>query len=101
MAVAGLNRATRFVGGRRISVQLVDGGFNLGLKGSPIIGHLDEVLQERMHAVRARLQAEHDIAMEAREERQKERLRWQQENADIVRAQLLSSAQDGLREGVV
>jgi len=71
MAVAGLNRLTRFVGARTTTVSLNNPDFELGKQASPIIGHLDDFLCERMHAVRARLQVEHDNYLEVRNERQR------------------------------
>ena len=71
MAVAGLNRLTRFVGARTTTVSLNNPDFELGKQSSPIIGHLDDFLCERMDAVRARLQVEHDNYLEVRNERQR------------------------------
>lgn len=69
MTVAGLNRLTRFVGARTTTVSLNHPDFELGKQASPIIGHLDDFLCERMQAVRARLQVENDIYLEVRNER--------------------------------
>jgi hypothetical protein len=101
MAVAGLNRPTRFVGSRRISVQLCDGDFKLGPQGSPVIGQLDDYLLERMHAVRARMQAEQDIAMEDLQEKREERQRWLRENATLASPGLPARPWNGLWEGIV
>ncbi len=84
MAIAGLDRPTRFVGARTTIVSLNHPDFELGVQASPIIGYLDDFLCERMHAVRARLQAEHDIYLEVRDEKWKERLRWQQETGALA-----------------
>ena len=84
LAIAGLNRQTRFVGARTTAVDLNHPNFDQGLRGTPVIGHLDMYLTERMHAVRARLQAEDDIAAEVRRERREERLRWRTEGAALA-----------------
>jgi len=101
MAVAGLYRPMRFVGSRRISVALCHAGFKLGEQGSPVIGQLDDYLLKRMNAVRARMQAEHDIAMEALQEKCEERQRWLRENADFASPGLSALPWNGLWEGVV
>ncbi|MGG7644775.1 hypothetical protein ACQ5SP_08235 [Rhodovulum sp. YNF3179] len=80
LADAGVNKPTRFVCARTIIVSLGNPGFpRIGGNGSPVIGRLNGPLIERMNAVRARLQAEADIAADAREERRKERLQWRRE----------------------
>lgn len=67
-ATAGLSKPTRFVCARRIIVNVNHSGFH-GRTNSPhVIGRLDDALQERMNAVRARIQAEADIAAYYREE---------------------------------
>jgi hypothetical protein len=71
-ATAGLSKPTRFVCARRIIVHVSHGGFHSRTKGPHIIGRLDEALLERMNAVRARIQAEADIAAYYREERRRE-----------------------------
>jgi hypothetical protein len=71
-ATAGLSKPTRFVCARRIIVHASHGGFDGRTKGPHIIGRLDEVLLERMNAVRARIQAEADIAAYYREEQRRE-----------------------------
>ncbi len=101
MAVAGLNRPTRFVCSRRISVEPCHADFKLGEQGSPVIGQLDDYLLERMHAVRARMQAEHDIAMEVLQEKREERQRWLRENATLASPGLPARPWNGLWEGVV
>lgn len=71
---AGLSKPTRFVCARRIIVHVNHSGFFGRTKGPQIIGHLDEALLERMNAVRARIQAEADIAAYYREEQRREEL---------------------------
>ena len=66
---AGLKRPTRFIGARLLSVSPLDDGFPIGMTGTPITGRLAEGPWERMQWVRARLQAEHDIAVEHQRER--------------------------------
>lgn len=68
---AGLTKPTRFVCARRIIVHANHSGFDGRTKGPQIIGRLDAPLLERMNAVRARIQAEADIAAHYREERQR------------------------------
>lgn len=80
MAVAGLDRPSRFVCARTLIVSLNHPAFELVSEtGSPVIGRLDGRLMARMNTVRARLDAEADMAAAAREERRKEQLRWQRE----------------------
>ncbi|WP_157937601.1 hypothetical protein [Oceaniglobus roseus] len=74
-ATAGLSKPTWFVCARRIIVHVNHRGFDGRTKGPHIIGRLDEVLLERMNAVRARIQAEADIAAYYREEK------WGEEQA--------------------
>lgn len=69
---AGLSKPTRFVCARRIIVHVNHRGFDGRTKGPQIIGRLDEALLERMNAVRARIQAEADIAACYREEERRE-----------------------------
>ena len=71
-ATAGLSKPTRFVCARRIIVHVNHSGFHGRAKGPHIIGRLDKALLERMNAVRARIQAEADIAAYYREEQQRE-----------------------------
>ena len=66
---AGLSKPTRFVCARRIIVHVSHSSFHGRTKGPQIIGRLDDALLERMNAVRARIQAEADIAAHCREER--------------------------------
>ena len=83
---AGLNRPTRFVGLRRLTVGLDHSGFEPAQGAdTPVIGALDDALCARMNAVRARLQAEADIARELRRERRNELRRWQQEGRDFLK----------------
>lgn len=85
MEHAGLKQPTRFVGVRRITVSLDHSGFDLAdITASPVIGRLDEALAERMNAVRARIQAEADIAREIRREKREEQRRWQQEGRGFL-----------------
>ncbi|MAE92701.1 MAG: hypothetical protein CMI67_24525 [Pelagibaca sp.] len=71
-ATAGLSKPTRFVCARRIIVHVNHSGFHGRAKGPHIIGRLDEALLERMNVVRARIQAEADIAAYYREEQRRE-----------------------------
>lgn len=65
---AGLAKPTRFVCARRLIVHVRHSGFDGFAKGPHILGHLDEDLMEWMNAVRARIEAEADIAAYEREE---------------------------------
>lgn len=77
VANAGLDKPTRFACARTILVSLDHSGFEPAeATGIPIIGRLDGALQQRMDSVRARLQAEADMAAVKREERRKERRVW-------------------------
>jgi len=71
-ATAGLSKPTRFVCARRIIVHVGHSGFHGRTKGPHVIGRLDALLLERMNDVRARIQAEADIAAYYREERRRE-----------------------------
>lgn len=66
---AGLKRPTRFIGARLLSVSPNHEGFPIGMTGTPVTGRLAEAPWERMQWVRARLHAEHDIAVEHQRER--------------------------------
>lgn len=67
---AGLRRATRFVGGRLLSVSPDHPGFRTNSTiAAPVIGRLTPNRVERMNHVRARLHAEHDIAADRRRRR--------------------------------
>lgn len=68
----GLSRPTRFIGARRVIVSLDNPGFDVNLFDSPVVGQLTGELFERLNAVRARLQAEADMAQATREERKRE-----------------------------
>ncbi|WP_340110336.1 hypothetical protein [Pikeienuella sp. HZG-20] len=71
---AGLHRPTRFVGARRMLVSLDHPDIVICAgAGAPVIGCLSGAAVERMHAVRARIQAEADIVAERRSERRKAR----------------------------
>lgn len=62
-AAAGLDRPTRFVGARRITVSVAHKGFCLHRElGTPVLGRLSGAAFERMNRVRARIHAERDIA---------------------------------------
>ena len=77
IAEAGLNRPSRFTLARTLLVSLDHPGFEAETHGDPRIGRLDEGLMERLHALRARMQAEADIAADHRRARREERHRWQ------------------------
>ncbi|GGB30482.1 hypothetical protein [Allosediminivita pacifica] len=82
---AGLDRPTRFVGVRRITVALEHSGFEFADRtASPIIRRLDAALTGRMNAVRARVHTEADIARERRRERREEQRRWQQQSRGFL-----------------
>lgn len=75
---AGLDRPTRFDCSRTLTVSLNHPGFESIQPGTtPVIGCLDDLLAARMNAVRARLDAEADMAAEARKQQQ----RWQREGS--------------------
>lgn len=62
-AAAGLDRPTRFVGARRITVSVAHKSFCVhGQLGTPVLGRLSGAAYERMNRVRARIHAERDIA---------------------------------------
>ncbi|GGE29153.1 hypothetical protein GCM10011360_16570 [Primorskyibacter flagellatus] len=69
LQMAGLRRATRFIGTRLLFVSPHHSGFDVGGSSAPVVGHLTGSRLERMQAVRARLHAEHDIAADRRRER--------------------------------
>ena len=84
----GLSRPTRFIGARRVIVSLDNPGFDVNLFDSPVVGQLTGELFERLNAVRARLQAEADMAQAIREERKREardRLRLPARLEDVTR----------------
>lgn len=69
---AGLHRPTRFIGARRLLVSLASPNFvPFGGTGAPVVGRLTGLVRERMHAVRARIHAERDIAAERRASRRR------------------------------
>ena len=60
---AGLDRPTRFVGARRITVSTAHSGFRVNRQlGTAVIGQLSGSAFDRMNRVRARIHAERDIA---------------------------------------
>lgn len=70
MAAAGLDRPSRFVGARRVTVSLEHSGFDLNPRyHGPVIGRLDAADRDRMNRVRARIHAERGIASDRRRER--------------------------------
>ena len=69
---AGLTHPTRFIGARRLIVALDNPGFVTGPCGTPLIGQLSGALLERTNTVRARLQADADMAVSVREEHKRE-----------------------------
>lgn len=71
---AGLHRATRFVGARRMLVALDHCGFVIcAAKGAPTIGRLTGDAFERLNAVRGRIHAEADMAADQRTRRRRAR----------------------------
>lgn len=63
----GLDRPTRFIGRRRLMVSLDNSGFVICPgTGAPVLGRLSGGPAERLQAVRARIQAERDMAAERR-----------------------------------
>ncbi|GHE01884.1 hypothetical protein U879_15595 [Defluviimonas sp. 20V17] len=72
LAAIGLDKPTRFVGSRRITVSLNNPGFSLGECGTPMLGQMIGADRERLNAVRARLFAEADMAAEHHAERRRE-----------------------------
>ena len=71
LARVGLDRPTRFVGSRRITVSVKHAGFCLGERGTPVLGRLTGEELDRLNAVRARICAEADIAAERHAERRR------------------------------
>ncbi|WP_156799445.1 hypothetical protein [Oceanicola granulosus] len=71
---SGLDRPTRFIGRRRLMVSLDSPGFVISSNtGAPVLGRLSGGPAERLLAVRARIQAERDIAAERRADRRRRR----------------------------
>ncbi|MCB1310644.1 MAG: hypothetical protein KDK29_01595 [Sedimentitalea sp.] len=82
---AGLDRPTRFVCARRVMVHANHPGFaGQNDDRGPLIGRPDAPLIARMNAVRARMQAEADIAAWRRAERRQERARWAREDRGFL-----------------
>lgn len=72
LASAGLHKPTRFVAARRLLVPLESAGFACSAAtGAPVLGRLTGETRERMHAVRARIHAERDIAADRRASRRR------------------------------
>lgn len=66
-AEASLRRPTRFHASRRITVSLDNSWFDVSAsKGTAVIGRLTGMSLARLHAVRARIEAERDIRKERR-----------------------------------
>ncbi|MAZ22090.1 hypothetical protein [Roseovarius sp.] len=64
---AGLNEPTRFVGARRLLVPLSHSGFSVcRATGSAVLGRLSGAAFAAMNAVRGRIHAERDIAIDRR-----------------------------------
>lgn len=62
---ASLDRPTSFNAARRVKVSLNHSGFDVKPRtGSPILGRLTGAAKERMHRVRARVDAERDIHLD-------------------------------------
>ena len=73
-ALAGLRRPTCFLANRRVTVTADNPGFAVSrTRGTAVIGRLSGDELARMHAVRARLHAEADMAADRRAERRRER----------------------------
>lgn len=89
---AGLNKPTRFVCARRLIVSVNHPGFGDQTLSAVRIGCLDTALRDRMHAVRARLQAEADIAAYEAKERAEEHARWQREERGFLERNRASRA---------
>ncbi|SEJ52120.1 hypothetical protein SAMN05421762_1184 [Pseudooceanicola nitratireducens] len=68
LRAAGMTRPTRFIGARLLSVSPNHSGLMTGDLGTPLVGRLTGKSLDRMHWVRGRLHAEHDIAAERRRE---------------------------------
>lgn len=73
LAESGIDRPTRFVCSRRITVSDRHPGFCLAERGTPVIGRLAGAERERLNDIRARIFAEADIAAEIRERRRSRR----------------------------
>ncbi len=69
MTGTGLRKPTSFDLNRRLPISLGTARFpTISGQKSPVLGHLPERMMERLHAVRARIQAERDIAAAKRAE---------------------------------
>jgi len=90
---AGDGRPLRFCAARRLLVPLDHAGFETGPNGSPRLGALEGRELDRLNRVRARLHAEHDIAMDRRERRLAER----REAAAPVTLEPMGAARGGAR----
>jgi hypothetical protein len=66
IADAGLMEPTRFVCVRRVMVPVGHKAFTLGGRATPVLGHLTGAAFEDMQKLRARFQAERDMAAEFR-----------------------------------
>ncbi|NVO25723.1 hypothetical protein [Donghicola mangrovi] len=64
---AGITGPTRFVGIRRVMVPIGHSAFNLAHRDTPVLGHLSGGAFEAMQNLRARFQAERDMAAEFRD----------------------------------
>ncbi|PYE83948.1 hypothetical protein [Pseudoroseicyclus aestuarii] len=74
-ATFGLDRPTRFIGKRRLMVSLDNSGFaSCRGTGSPVLGQLSGGPAERLLVVRARIQAERDMAAEMFADRRRRRM---------------------------
>ena len=74
MKVTGLEYPTRFLGRRRITVSINHKGFDLGFSGTPVIGLLTGPERDRFNDVRARVQADLDMAAFERAEHRRNRV---------------------------
>ena len=71
---AGLHRDTWFLGARRLLVPVGHSGFSVSAHGgTPVIGRLGGAAFERLNAVRARLDAQRDIAADRRFQKRRRR----------------------------
>lgn len=84
IAATGLNRPSRFTLNRTLTVSLAHPSFEADTYGDPRIGQLDPALMERLHALRARMHAQADIAADHRRTRRNERRRWRAEGREAA-----------------
>lgn len=69
----GLSKPTRFICARRIAVHINSRGFDCpSEEASPVIGHLDETLMDRLLTLQARIQGESGVTKHRREKQQAE-----------------------------